>query len=41
MSDLRTARAAADPREHFARQFFRVVNPLARRPDDVRRGPDR
>jgi deazaflavin-dependent oxidoreductase (nitroreductase family) len=31
MSELRTARAPADPRERFARQFFRVVNPLARR----------
>src|SRR5260221_11532947 len=31
MSDLRTARAPADPRERFARQFFRVANPLARR----------
>jgi deazaflavin-dependent oxidoreductase (nitroreductase family) len=30
MSQLRTARAAGDPRERFARQFFRVVNPLAR-----------
>lgn len=30
MSDLRAARAPADPRERFARQFFRVVNPLAR-----------
>ena len=31
MSDLRTARARPDPRERFARQFFRVANPLARR----------
>ena len=30
MSDLRTARARPDPRERFARQFFRMVNPLAR-----------
>ena len=28
---LRTARGPADPRERFARQFFRVANPLARR----------
>jgi deazaflavin-dependent oxidoreductase (nitroreductase family) len=31
MSELNTARAPTDPRERFARQFFRVVNPLARR----------
>jgi hypothetical protein len=30
MSDLRSARARPDPRERFARQFFRMVNPLAR-----------
>ena len=30
MSDLGTGRARADPRERFARQFFRMVNPLAR-----------
>src|SRR5207237_1780172 len=29
MSHLRTARARPDPRERFARQFFRTVNPLA------------
>jgi hypothetical protein len=26
---LRTVRAPTDPRERFARQFFRVVNPRA------------
>jgi hypothetical protein len=31
MSELRTARAPADPRERFARQFLRVANPLVRR----------
>src|SRR5215470_1499426 len=30
MSDLRTARVRPDPRERFARQFFRIVNPMAR-----------
>ena len=30
MSELNTVRAPADPRERFARQFFRLVNPLAR-----------
>jgi len=31
MSQLPTASTRPDPRERFARQFFRVVNPLARR----------
>jgi deazaflavin-dependent oxidoreductase (nitroreductase family) len=31
MSDLRTAHGPADRRERLARQFFRLVNPLARR----------
>jgi deazaflavin-dependent oxidoreductase (nitroreductase family) len=30
MSVLRTAPARLDPRERFARQFFRTVNPVAR-----------
>jgi hypothetical protein len=30
MSDLRATRGRPDPRERFARQFFRLVNPLAR-----------
>ena len=31
MSELTIARARPDPRERFARQFFRVANPLVRR----------
>ena len=31
MNDLRTPHARPDPRERFARQLFRMVNPLARR----------
>jgi deazaflavin-dependent oxidoreductase (nitroreductase family) len=31
MSELRPARARPDPRERFARQLFRVANPLVRR----------
>ncbi|MBV9897472.1 MAG: nitroreductase family deazaflavin-dependent oxidoreductase [Chloroflexi bacterium] len=30
MSEVRTARPPADPRERLARQFFHMVNPLAR-----------
>src|SRR5215470_6589119 len=30
MSDVRTASTGPDPREHFFKQFFLMVNPLAR-----------